>query len=461
MARAIVARNAVTRGMTRRVQQTAWLVLGIGLAVCGARALSHRYEIVTTRAQAREVATVADSVRHDVLTLRNVMQESTVVGRASDWAASVERPLNAVKERLQAWRQREGHAAANVQLDSALEELGALQQNAIQAQDFLQNGQRALASEVVLADGAQLSNALYTRLSDAQRLSVDALERSMAQLAQSETSLIIGLLGLGAVGFIALGPVVFRRHEHARDVATAGKSAERPAPTANGETEVDAPVGAPAHDPQERTQATGLLIRHDSAHDDTTDHLVAPGSAHGEGAAVQHEHSSVSGPSALPLADLARLCTEFARVKERQELEGLLDAAMHLLDARGLIVWHPIDGRVLRPVLARGYGSKTLARMPDLPLADSGSISGAFRAGELRVIVGRNGDFGALVLPMLSAEGCLGVVTLELRSGESTDAVQAMGRILVAQLATIVAPEPAVSARADEHAPPAATTSAG
>jgi hypothetical protein len=416
---------------------------------------------VTTRAQAREVATIADSVRHDLLTLRNVMQESTVVGRASDWAAGVERPLSAVKERLQAWRQREGHAAANVQIDSALEELGALQQNAIQAQDFLQNGQRALASEVVLADGAQLCNALYTRLSEAQRLSVDALERSMARLSQSETSLIIGLIGLGAIGFIALGPVVFRRPEEARDVATAVGPHTRLTTADGAMPALDDSASASARDQPQRALAPTDRISRDSAGDETTDHLAAPSAAPADSAAVRPGWSSTSEPSSPPLADLARLCTEFARVKERKELEGLLDSAMRLLDARGLIVWHPIDGRVLRPVLARGYGSKTLARMPDLSLADSGSISGAFRAGELRVIAGRNGDFGALVLPILSTDGCLGVVTLELRSGESTNATQAMGRILVAQLATIVAPEPAAAAGADEQAPSVATTSAG
>lgn len=442
--------------MTRRVRQTAWLVLGIGLVVCSSRAWSYRQANAATSAQAREAAGLADDVRHEVVTLRNVMQEATVVGRATDWVTQVDQPLAAVKERLEAWRDREAHAGAKVQIETALGELGALQQNALQAHDFLDNNQRALANEVVLADGAQLSNALYGRLAEAKRLSVEALERSAAQSARTEASLIIALVALGALGFLALAPVVFRQDAVFRQ--------EAPSPAVRS----DMPSMESFGDASASSQSVASDVaatwesRTSMAGDTTAAVTVTPAVAP---AAMATDPGPISEVAAEEvehtrrLAELARLCTEFARVKDRQELEGLLDRAMQLLDARGLIVWHPVGDRALRPALARGYGSKTLARIPEMPLGDGGVFAGAFRSGELRVIVGRAGDFGALVLPMLAAEGCLGLVTLELRAGETSELVQALARILVAQLATLVAPEPAVASTSDAAA--AVTNSVG
>lgn len=452
--------------MTRRVQQTAWLVLGIGLAVCASRAFSHRHAIVTTRAQAREVAATADAVRHDVLTLRNVMQEATVVGRAADWTTTVERPLATVKQRLEAWREAEPHAAAKVQVEGALVELGALQENAVQAHDFLGNGQRALASEVVLADGAQLSNALYTRLTEAQRLSVDAMERTTDQLARSEASLLVGLVALGVVGFISLGPVVFRKSETADDDASRREGSSAAPAFDHGHDRLDVALSGPvtlsddAPAGEIRNEAGTATDEWSSTRAVAQTQTESDATLHSTSTSMPANGEAAGAPQQAPLPDVASLCTEFARVKDRQELEGLLDRAMTLLDARGLIVWHAVDDRVLKPVLARGYGAKGLARMPELSLAEGGSITGAYRAGDMRVIAGRNGDFGALVLPLHSAEGCLGVVTVELRAGESTVHTQAVGRILVAQLATIVAPEPVAAAPGAESAV-AASHSAG
>ena len=63
---------------------------------------------------------------------------------------------------------------------------------------------------------------------------------------------------------------------------------------------------------------------------------------------------------------------------------------------------------------------------------------------------------GAVVAPILSADGCIGALSAEIRSGgETSQSVQALASIFAAQLAWMLGPNPAAAAEADE--PRAAT----
>ena len=61
----------------------------------------------------------------------------------------------------------------------------------------------------------------------------------------------------------------------------------------------------------------------------------------------------------------------------------------------------------------------------------------------MQVVVGDDTKSGALAVPLLTANSCVGVLSAELREGwESSEAVQATAAIMAAQLATLLSADP-------------------
>jgi hypothetical protein len=146
-------------------------------------------------------------------------------------------------------------------------------------------------------------------------------------------------------------------------------------------------------------------------------------------------------PAITPdLPATAALCADFARVAESRELSRLLERASTLLDARGIVLWMADDGgAALRPAVSHGYSAQTLARMGTLDRQADNATAEAFRTGELRVVEGDAQADGAIVAPLPTPGGCVGVMSVEVRrGGESNRAVQAVAAILAAQIATLV-----------------------
>ena len=76
------------------------------------------------------------------------------------------------------------------------------------------------------------------------------------------------------------------------------------------------------------------------------------------------------------------------------------------------------------------------------------------REGEMRMVDGGPSTSGALVMPLLTPEGCTGVLSAEMKGGSERDeSSQALATIFAAQLATLVTPPvAAVQAKATAHA---------
>ena len=147
-------------------------------------------------------------------------------------------------------------------------------------------------------------------------------------------------------------------------------------------------------------------------------------------------------PSAAALRDIAALCTEFARARTGAELTALLEKSAGAMNARGLIVWlGDPDGADLRPVLAHGYSDATLARIRHVPRTADNAAAAAYRTGALQVVPSRPGaSQGAIVAPLLAAEGCIGALTAEVRDrGEESESTRALALIVAAELAGVLA----------------------
>jgi hypothetical protein len=130
------------------------------------------------------------------------------------------------------------------------------------------------------------------------------------------------------------------------------------------------------------------------------------------------------------------------------------------MDASGLVVWlGNVGGADLRPVLAHGYPSGTLAQMPAVPRTADNAAAAAYRSGRFQIVMARPGaSSGAVVAPLLSPEGCIGALAVEMKGGsETSDSVQALAAIFAAQLTGVLAS----SVPAEEHNASVTRTAAG
>ena len=101
------------------------------------------------------------------------------------------------------------------------------------------------------------------------------------------------------------------------------------------------------------------------------------------------------------------------------------------------------SGSALFPTLTHGYGAAVLARMTSIPRDADNAAAAAWRLGELRTVTAQGQAPGALVTPIVTAEGCVGVLAAETRNGsEHDEGTRAVSRILAAQLATFVTTVP-------------------
>jgi hypothetical protein len=137
------------------------------------------------------------------------------------------------------------------------------------------------------------------------------------------------------------------------------------------------------------------------------------------------------------LSAAATLCTEYATLASTDELAPLLGRTAGVLGASGLIVWawDPTVAR-LKPVVAHGYSDKVLAHVPALESDADNATAAAFRLVRPCIVEGREGESGALVVPLMTAAGCPGVLAIELTSGgERLASVRALTIIFAAQIA--------------------------
>ena len=119
----------------------------------------------------------------------------------------------------------------------------------------------------------------------------------------------------------------------------------------------------------------------------------------------------------------------------------MIGRAADIMDATGLVVWlGSSDGAELRPALAHGYSPQIIARMPTVLRSGDNAASTAYRTGQLQIVRARAGSSsGAIVVPILAPDGCIGALSAEIRGGgEASESVQALATIFAAHLASVV-----------------------
>ena len=103
------------------------------------------------------------------------------------------------------------------------------------------------------------------------------------------------------------------------------------------------------------------------------------------------------------------------------------------------------EGDDLRPALAHGYPQHVVSKMPPVSRSADNAAACAYRTGEMQIVAGRpGGSDGALVAPLVGADGIFGALTLELRHGvEASHDTQSLAAIFAAELSAISGGTPA------------------
>jgi transcriptional regulator with XRE-family HTH domain len=145
-------------------------------------------------------------------------------------------------------------------------------------------------------------------------------------------------------------------------------------------------------------------------------------------------------PSETDLLAAAHLCTELGRIDETRKAAPLLPEVARILDAVGVIVWTwDEQATELRPALAHGYSDKVLAQLPRVKRDADNATASAFRSAQTCFVNGNALVSGAVVVPLMTSAGCVGVLAIELPHGnEQSGSVRALLTIFAAQLARVV-----------------------
>ena len=286
------------------------------------------------------------------------------------------------------------------------------------AREHTAAGHDLMASDLIFADGLELWTRAAEHLELARIGERDAHDRLRQGQRNSQVILLGAALGTSLLVAILLAPAGRRAPAVRSDAATTSEPVAEAQPVADAEipksvddsfeSGVDVPAGQLSIDePAPRVRA------------------VAP-----------------------DLQTAADLCTDLARLTDTDELPDVLRRAADLLHAAGIIIWvRDESGEALRLAAGHGYSPDALARIGTIRCNGNNATVEAYRTAQLQIVPGKGKTLGAIVAPLLSPNGCIGVMSAEVSEAhEASAAVQATTAILAALLATLVAADPPAQA---------------
>jgi len=381
--------------MNIRVIRVLLVVLAI-VVVSAATYLFHQSDTALSNDRA-----VADSLRNQTRTLAALIAEMRTAqvayvarGQGEDfWIGRVAKLLPGVQQQMVEFGSQLAASAAQAAFEPALAAIENFQKLDHRAQDFVRADNALLAADLIFSDGLEATATATTQLDAALNEELQARQAAAA----SQRAMQLTILGGSAAGVLLIMIIL----------AFAGGSRKVAEP---------APVTVP--EPQ------------------------------------QPERVSEVKPPAVNLSRAAQLCTDLACVIDSKQLPELLERTAGVLDSAGIIVWvaDPVSNS-LKPAMSFGYSDQILARMGNIHRDANNAVAAAFRLGEMRLVDGDASTSGALVMPLLTSEGCIGALSAEMKGGsEKDESSQAFAAIFTAQLATLVTPPLAAQVKATAHA---------
>jgi hypothetical protein len=363
---------------------TAWIALGV------AAVLLYRSEQQLTRftGSLRDFDQHAREAADALFDARIAEQAYVAAGQGIGfWMSNVTANVSTVRTTLSGLRET-ASAQAQAALEQASSTTAEFAAIDIRVREYLKSGQMLMASDVIFTEGNATAANASRQIETAKVAEHQAVDATAAIVRKQEAMIVAAAAAVAGIAVLLLAPI-----------------GSKPASA----TAVEAPE-------------TRLTTR-----------MVAPS-------------PPIKEPSTLPLKVAASLSTDFGRIRDLDDLKSLLGRTAHAMDASGVMVWMGSpNGGDLRVVLAHGYGEEVLARIPPVPRSADNAAAAAYRSGTLQIVLSRPGaSSGAIVAPIVAADGCVGALSAEIRHGaETSEGVQALAEIAAAHLASVLGQTPA------------------
>ena len=382
--------------------------------VCGASA----YLVWINEARARGASqafrtfeSAAAAASRDVLELRAAQQAYVAAGQGEPfWIQRAATLTASLRDSVSALRTAASSPEAQSAADNATAALQDFEQMDRRAREYARSGQKLLASDLIFADGLEITGGIAASIDQARVLEAQSRDRSAAsarrvELAAAGASAAAGLL---IVVLLALP---------ARPVEGPDASKDETPGISGGPQPLASELRLHAAEPAEAAQpATG------------------------------------SAPT-LDFATVATLCSDLARVTDTRALSPVLERTAVVLDAPGIVLWiSDPDGRELSPVITHGYSPAIVTRLGTILTDAENATAAAFRTALLQTVRADAVSNGAIAAPLVTPAGSVGVMAAEVRNGGEADSGKlAAATIVAAQLATLVGP-PSTRAQARSEA---------
>jgi hypothetical protein len=384
------------------------LILTLILAA-GVLAQDYRFDnsIAAERDYALDLERRFGTLSRSLAALRTAQAGYVAAGQGLDfWTAQATDLAGGISAAIADLRDRSTVAAAAPRYHAAELALAELTREDAKARDLVRTEDRLSASDAIFVDALQKSQALEAELAAARTAELADSERRAAQLAQLR-------LAMNAAAFLGLTVLVFTL---------------RPASAA------PAPAAAPSEQKGKLSPTTLQMLRD-----------LPPPVKNGQPAVITPPVAPVVVQPAIKPAMLtaaAELCVDLARVMDGRDLPALIQRAVNVLEAKGIVLWvADTAGAQLRPSMTHGYSEKVVARLGPLQVDGDNVTSLAFRSMQPQVVPGSSpAEPGALAVPLITPSGCVGVLAAETRANRNGQDLLPLARIIAAQLASIVAP---------------------
>jgi hypothetical protein len=354
-------------------------------AAAGYRILQQERQLVGDMAAARSAAFAAERSIANVSEFKSALHAYIAQGQGRGfWTGRAAMLIDALRAAI--LEVDAAAVAAGVAKTEGLDLTDRLSAAEQRARDHLREDQQLLAGEVIFTDARDLTDRLRLQIARARDQIAEAADTRHNAIRREQAMLAVAAAGIMALALLLLVPPG-RGPETIKIVETPITPAAAKAPPV-------APVS-----------------------------VAAP-------------------PRVTPTAldDVARLCTDLAKIGSSAELSPLLDRAAAILGASGIIVWMSSpDGRELYPAASSGYDARLFTRIGSIARDASNLTAAAFREGAARTSAAMGPAAAALAMPLIAPTGAVGVLSAELRDVMEVDSDRmAMATIVAAQLAALL-----------------------
>jgi hypothetical protein len=361
----------------------------------------------------RAFDSAARTAAREVLELRAAQQAYVAAGQGEPfWIQKTAALTAALRETITTLRAAATAAEAQSAIDNAASALQDFEQMDRRARDYTRNGQKLLASDLIFADGLEITGGIAGSIDQARAIEAQTGDAAMGSVRRLELAALGAAGTVGILASLLLAPV-----PRPVETAAAAKAAETSAASPPAPAPPDV-VATPARD--------------------VSSDRVIP---------------TVGAPPSIDLSAVAAVCGDLARVVDTRALPAILERAATVLDAPGIVLWiSDPDGRELSPIVTHGYSPSMIARLGTILSGAQNATASAFRTALMQTVRADAVSNGAIAAPLVTPVGCVGVMAAEVRHGGEQDPGKlAAAAIVAAQLATLVGP-PSTRAQARTEA---------